>query len=104
VQNNVDLIRTYMTRVSPDQLTEYAYDLVTQYGPRYPTYNRVYIDDQCTLGNIQYNNNNLTRSSKYVEGELTAMGYLVYREVVPTRTALSTWQQCVGARYTERFY
>jgi hypothetical protein len=83
VLNGIDPIRPYLDQVSLDKLTEYASDLVTLYGPRYPTYYRVYIDDQCTLGATQYKNNNLHRSSKYVEAEFSAMGYTVYREVVP---------------------
>jgi len=85
VQGSSDPILSYLAQVSPDQLIEYASDLVTQYGPRYPTYHRVYIDDQCTLSLTQYKNDNLFRSSKYVEGELNSLGYTVYRELVPNQ-------------------
>jgi hypothetical protein len=76
-------IPAYINQVDPVKLEDLVYDLTALYGPRHPSYSRIYTDESCSLGSRVYNRNNLLRALDYVQVELETAGYSVFQESVP---------------------
>ncbi len=80
---HTDPTQNYLQIMDLSRITETTSILVNQYGPRHHDFNRIFIDDRCTIGGQPYYNHNLIRSSKYVFHTLEAMGYTPYKEWLP---------------------
>jgi len=80
---HTDSIQNYLQMMDLSRITETTSVLVNQYGPRHHDFNRIFIDDHCTLGGQPFYNHNLIRSSKYVFHSLEALGYAPLKEWLP---------------------
>ncbi len=99
-----DEIEYYLDQMNLARMTRITSNLVNQYGPRHHKFERIFIDDQCTLGGQSYDNHNLIRASMYVFNGFEELGYNPGKEFVPEwHDSFNVVAQKTGSVYPNTF-
>jgi hypothetical protein len=105
-ETGVDPIPSLINQISIDNLMSVANTLVTAYGPRRSDTYSSFIDDQCTMGSLNYPKSTIEMSSDYARSLFKSMGYpdsAITMEEVPNGVGHNVYVTKTGSVYPNTY-